>query len=186
MKRVFDFLFSILLFIFFFPIIVFFSVIIIFIYRTNPIHFSRRIGKNSKVFLMPKFITMKKDTPQIATHLLKNSDKYITKFGKFLRKTSLDEIPQLYSVIVGDMSLVGPRPALYNQYDLIKKRKYLKIDSLKPGITGYAQINGRDEISIKEKVQLDYFYFKNKSIRFDLKILLMTISKIIYKKNISH
>ena len=135
---------------------------------------------------MPKFITMKKDTPQVATHLLKNSDKYITKFGKFLRKTSLDEIPQLYSVIVGDMSLVGPRPALYNQYDLIKKRKYLKIDSLKPGITGYAQINGRDEISIKEKVQLDYFYFKNKSIRFDLKILLMTIYKIVYKKNISH
>lgn len=186
MKRVFDFLFSILLSIFFFPIIVFFSLIILFIYRTNPIHFSRRIGKNSKVFLMPKFITMKKDTPQVATHLLKNSDKYITKFGKFLRKTSLDEIPQLYSVIVGDMSLVGPRPALYNQYDLIKKRKYLKIDSLKPGITGYAQINGRDEISIKEKVQLDYFYFKNKSIRFDLKILLMTIYKIIYKNNISH
>ena len=186
MKRAFDFLFSILLSILFLPIIIFFSLTIILIYRTNPIYFSRRIGKNSKIFIMPKFVTMKKDAPQVATHLLKNSDKYITKFGKFLRKTSLDEIPQLYSVIIGDMSLVGPRPALYNQYDLIKQRKYLKIDSLKPGITGYAQINGRDEISIKDKVQLDYFYFKNKSMKFDFKILLITIYKIVYKKNISH
>ena len=112
MKRVFDFFISILLSIFFLPIIIFFSLIIIFVYRTNPIHFSRRVGKNSKIFIMPKFVTMKKNTPQVATHLLKNSDKYITKFGKFLRKTSLDEIPQLYSVIIGDMSLVGPRPAL--------------------------------------------------------------------------
>jgi O-antigen biosynthesis protein WbqP len=118
--------------------------------------------------------------------LLKDPNKYVTNFGKFLRKTSLDELPQLYSVLNGQMSLVGPRPALFNQNYLIKKRKFFKIDKLKPGITGYAQINGRDDISIKEKIKLEYFYLKNKSIKLDLMIILLTISKIINPKNISH
>tara|TARA_B100000787_G_C16022506_1_gene219092 strand:+ start:69 stop:515 length:447 start_codon:yes stop_codon:yes gene_type:complete len=147
---------------------------------------SKRSGQFSKIFLMPKFVTMKENTPQVATHLLKNPSKYVTNFGKFLRKTSLDELPQLYSVLNGQMSIVGPRPALFNQDYLIKKRNFFKIDKLKPGITGYAQINGRDNISINEKIKLDYFYLKNNSIKLDLKIILSTINKIINIKNISH
>ena len=135
---------------------------------------------------MPKFVTMKINTPQVATHLLKDPEQYLTKLGKFMRKTSLDELPQLYSVLIGDMSIVGPRPALYNQYDLIKKRQSLKIDKLKPGITGYAQINGRDNVSLKRKIKFDYYYLKNKSIKLDLKIISLTLYKLINFKNISH
>lgn len=154
--------------------------------KTNPIYFSKRSGEKSKIFLMPKFITMKKNTPQVATHLLKHPEKYVTKIGKYMRKTSLDELPQLYSVFIGKMSIVGPRPALYNQYYLIKKRKVLKIDKLKPGITGYAQINGRDDISIKKKIDYDLFYLRNKSFILDLKIIFFTLYKIVKSKNISH
>ena len=186
MKRIFDFFFSIILILFFLPIFIILGLSILFFYRTNPIHLSKRSGQYSKIFLMPKFITMKNNTPQIATHLLKNPERYITKLGKFMRKTSLDELPQLYSVLIGDMSIVGPRPALYNQFDLIKKRKLLKIDKIKPGITGYAQINGRDDISIKKKINLDYFYLKNKSIKLDIKIIILTLLKIFKFKNISH
>ena len=186
MNRLFDFISSILLILISSPFLLIFSILIICINRVCPIHFSKRSGQNSKIFLMPKFITMKKNTPQVASHLLKNPDKYLTKLGKFLRKTSLDEIPQLFSVLVGHMSLVGPRPALFNQYELIKKRQSLKIDILKPGITGYAQINGRDNISNKEKIKLDYYYLKNKSIKLDLKIIYLTIYKILNSNNISH
>lgn len=186
MKRLFDFFFSIFLLFLFLPIFIILCLIIILVNNTNPIHLSKRSGKDSKIFLMPKFITMKKNTPQVATHLLKKPDKYITKIGKLMRKTSLDELPQLYSVLIGEMSFVGPRPALYNQYNLIKKRKSLKIDKLKPGITGYAQINGRDNISVNEKIKLDFFYLKNKSFKLDLKIIALTIFKIVHFKNISH
>jgi O-antigen biosynthesis protein WbqP len=186
MKRFFDFVFSIILLVLFFPILTFIYLVILLLYHVNPIYLSKRSGQFSKNFLMPKFVTMKKNTPQVATHLLKNPNKYVTTFGKFLRKTSLDELPQLYSVLNGKMSIVGPRPALYNQDYLIKKRNFFKIDKLKPGITGYAQINGRDNISIKEKIKLDYFYLKNNSIKLDIKIILLTISKIINIKNISH
>lgn len=186
MNRLFDFISSILLIVISSPFLLIFSILIICIYRVGPIHFSKRSGQNSKIFFMPKFITMKKNTPQVASHLLKNPNKHVTKLGKFLRKTSLDEIPQLFSVLVGHMSLVGPRPALFNQYELIKKRQSLKIDELKPGITGYAQINGRDNISNKEKIKLDYYYLKNKSIKLDLKIIYLTIYKILNSNNISH
>ncbi len=169
-----------------FPILLFVYLVILIFYRVNPIHLSKRSGQLSNNFLMPKFVTMKKNAPQVATHLLKDPDKYVTHFGKFLRRTSLDELPQLYSVLNGKMSIVGPRPALYNQSYLIKKRKFFKIDKLKPGITGYAQINGRDNISTKHKIKLDYFYLKNKSIKLDLKIILLTIVKIFNLKNISH
>lgn len=186
MNRFLDFLFSIFLIILLFPLFIVFSLLIILFYRINPIHLSKRSGQDSKIFFMPKFITMRKSTPQVATHLLKNPDIYVTKLGKFMRKTSLDELPQLYSVLIGQMSIVGPRPALYNQHHLIKKRQSLKIDKLKPGITGYAQINGRDNISINEKIKLDYYYLKNKSIKLDFKIISLTVYKTINLKNISH
>jgi len=186
MKKLIDFFFSIKLILLFSPVLIFVYLTILIFYRINPIYMSKRSGQFSKIFLMPKFVTMKKNTPQVATHLLKDPNKYVTNFGKFLRKTSLDELPQLYSVLNGQMSIVGPRPALFNQNYLIKKRKFFKIDKLKPGITGYSQINGRDDISIKEKIKLDCFYLKNKSIKLDLMIMLLTISKIINTKNISH
>ena len=186
MKRLLDLFMSTLLIIFFSPLLIFLYLSILTIYNTNPIYLSKRSGRNSNLFLMPKFITMKKNTPQVASHLLKKPNKYITKMGKYMRKTSLDELPQLYSVLVGDMSIVGPRPALYNQYDLIKKRKNLKIDQLRPGITGFAQINGRDNISTKKKIILDLYYLKNKCLRLDLKIIFLTIYKIFNIKNITH
>jgi len=172
------------------PIIIFlFSIIsLILLYGTKGkiIYFSKRVGINSKIFIMPKFRTMRVDTPQLATHLLREPDQYLTFIGKFLRKSSLDELPQLISILYGDMSLVGPRPALFNQYDLINKRKSLGIDKIKPGITGWAQINGRDDISIDEKVKLDQYYLNKKNTMFDIKILFLTILKIFKFKNISH
>lgn len=125
-------------------------------------------------------------TPQIATHLLEDPDKYITSFGKILRKYSLDEIPQIYSVIKNDMNFIGPRPALFNQYDLIQLRTKSDIHNLTPGITGWAQVNGRDNLSIRNKVELDFYYLKNKNIFLDMKIIFMTCIKTINNKNISH
>ena len=135
---------------------------------------------------MPKFRTMKLNTPNVATHKLRNPERYITKSGKFLRNTSIDEIPQLISVLRGHMSLVGPRPALFNQYDLIKLRKSKKIDKILPGITGLAQIKGRDMISIKKKIEYDYDYLLTRSFSKDLNILLITFLKFFSKKEISH
>ena len=150
------------------------------------IHWSKRVGKKNKIFYMPKFRTMKINSPQIATHQLQNPKTYLTKVGAILRKYSLDEIPQIWSVIIGDMSIVGPRPPLYNQNDLIKMRKEKNIQDLLPGITGWAQVNGRDEISLREKTSLDYYYLKNQTIGLDLKIIFITIFKVIFKKEISH
>jgi len=147
---------------------------------------SKRIGKGNDIFFMPKFRTMQVGTPQVATHLLKNPDNHQTKVGKILRKTSLDEIPQILSVIKGDMRLVGPRPALFNQDDLIKLRTEKKIHLLKPGITGWAQINGRDDIDIKDKVILDEFYLSKRSTMFDFCILILTLKKVISREGISH
>lgn len=135
---------------------------------------------------MPKFRTMKVNAPNVATHLLKNPDKYIYKFGFFLRKTSLDELPQIYSLLLGQMSFVGPRPALFNQKNLIKKRTKLGIHKILPGITGWAQINGRDSLSINDKVKFDFYYLKNKSIYLNIKIIIKTIFSIFLYKNISH
>ena len=135
---------------------------------------------------MPKFRTMKKNTPQLATHLLKDANSYITFSGSFLRKTSLDEIPQIYSVLRGHMSLVGPRPALYNQYDLIELRAKNGVDSLLPGITGWAQVNGRDKLSIYDKVLFEIEYLENQSILFDMKILWMTLVKVFKRDGINH
>ena len=150
------------------------------------IFYSKRFGKNKVLFLMPKFRSMKINTPQVATNLLNNSKNYITKFGNFIRKTSLDEIPQLFSILKGDMTFVGPRPALFNQYDLINLREKFGLNILTPGLTGWAQVNGRDELSISQKVKIELFYKKNQSIILDIKILYLTFLKVIKMKDIKH
>ena len=175
----------ILLFIFILPI--FFISIAIKLSSKGPvIHLSKRIGRNNKIFLMPKFRTMHINSPNVATHLLNNDKNYITKIGKILRKLSLDEIPQLYSVLIGHMNFIGPRPALYNQYDLINLRTKNNIHKLKPGITGLAQVNGRDLLSIDQKVKLDNEYMKKKSFTLDLNIIVKTFFSFINKKDITH
>jgi len=149
-------------------------------------HFSKRVGLNSKVFLMPKLRTMKVSTPQVETSKLTNSELYITNLGKFLRKYSIDELPQLFLVVIGTMTIVGPRPALFNQYELIEKRKNLGIDKIKPGITGLAQISGRDLMELDTKIFYDYEYLKKKNSLFDIKIILKTVIIVIKQKGILH
>ena len=185
-KFIFDYFLLLLAIIIFILPIIFISIILFFSSNNKIIHWSKRIGKNSNYFYMPKFVTMSDNTPDLPTHLLIDSDKYVTSIGRILRMTSLDELPQLYSVAKRDMSFVGPRPALHNQEDLIISRKKLKIDKLLPGITGWAQINGRDDISIKLKVELDNYYKKNYSFFLDIKILFLTVINTIQKKNIKH
>lgn len=166
-----------------------FCIVWILVRVTSPgpaIHWSRRIGINNATFLMPKFRTMRIDTPQVATHLLSNGKNYLTPIGSFLRKSSLDEIPQLWSVLKGDMSLVGPRPALFNQDDLCELRTLNNVHLIPPGVTGWAQINGRDELSIPEKVKYDKYYLDHRSIVFDLKIIFLTAYKVIMRKDIQH
>jgi O-antigen biosynthesis protein WbqP len=147
---------------------------------------SSRVGQNNVLFMMPKIRTLKADTPQVASHLLKFPKSRYIFLGKFLRQTSLDELPQLWSILKGDMSIVGPRPALYNQYDLIKLRTEKGIDKLMPGLTGWAQVNGRDSLSIVEKVKFDEEYMKKRTFLFDLKILFITFLKVIQKYGIHH
>ena len=147
---------------------------------------SERVGKRNKIFRMPKFRSMITSTPTVATHLLDNPDSYLSPIGDFLRRSSLDELPQLLSVIKGDMSLVGPRPALYNQADLVALRAKNNVDKLQPGITGWAQVNGRDELSIYQKVEMDIYYLNHQSFLFDIKILWMTFLKVIKRDGISH
>ena len=153
---------------------------------SSVIHWSTRVGRDNKTFKMPKFRTMSLNTPDVATHLLRKADQFVTPIGKSLRKTSLDEIPQLWSIIKGDMAFVGPRPALFNQDDLIALRTQKGIHQLTPGITGWAQIKGRDELPIPEKVEMDFFYLKNRSTLFDVKIILITIFIVLNFKGISH
>jgi len=150
------------------------------------LYWSDRIGQVNKIFRMPKFRTMQVETPVVATHLMANPDKYLSSFGGFLRRSSLDELPQLWSILKGDMSFVGPRPALFNQDDLIALRTEKGVDKLVPGLTGWAQVNGRDELSIPEKVALDMEYMERQSFWFDLKILWMTLLKVIRKDGVSH
>lgn len=154
--------------------------------KESPFYLSKRIGQHNCEFIMPKFRTMRSNSPQKATHLLENPEKYLLSSGKFLRKYSLDELPQIFSVIKGDMTFVGPRPALFNQYDLIAKRANVNVDSLKPGITGWAQVNGRDELSIEEKVTLDEEYLEKSSLSFDIYIIWLTIIKVLSKDGVSH
>lgn len=150
------------------------------------IFWSERVGKNNVLFWMPKFRTMRIETPNVATHLLNDANNYLTPIGGFLRKSSLDELPQLWSVIVGKMSFVGPRPALFNQTDLIDMRVAVGVERLIPGITGWAQVNGRDELDLEEKVRFDHEYLLNQSLRLDIQVLWMTGIKVFKREGISH
>ena len=186
MKRIFDIVLVIMFFIvFFFPMLIV-ALLVKITSKGSVLYWSDRVGKNNKIFKMPKFRTMKDDTPAMATHLMTNPEQYCTSVGSFLRKTSLDELPQLYSVLKGDMSFVGPRPALFNQDDLIELRTKKGIHKLIPGITGWAQINGRDDLPIPEKVDLDEYYLNNHSLMFDLKTLFMTLLSVIKRQGVKH
>ena len=150
------------------------------------LYWSDRIGKGNTIFRMPKFRTMRQGTPAVATHLMNNPDRYVTPIGRILRKLSLDELPQLYSVLKGDMSFVGPRPALFNQDDLVALRTKKGIHRLVPGVTGWAQINGRDELPIPIKVQYDEYYLHHRSLGFDLRILALTIIRVVRGSGVTH
>ena len=150
------------------------------------LYWSDRVGRKNRIFKMPKFRSMRIDTPAVATHLLQNPEQWLTPIGSFLRKSSLDELPQLWSILKGDMSFVGPRPALFNQDDLIALRTEKGVHELVPGLTGWAQVNGRDELPIPQKVALDAEYLQRQSLRFDLKILWMTALKVLARDGVSH
>ncbi|WP_312947703.1 sugar transferase [Agrobacterium sp.] len=150
------------------------------------LYWSKRVGRGNQLFDMPKFRTMAVDTPVVATHLLNDPAKHLTPIGSFLRKTSLDELPQLWCILNGEMSFVGPRPALYNQYDLIEARTLCNVHSLPPGLTGWAQINGRDELAIPEKVALDAHYLARQSFFLDMRILIMTAVSVIGARGVKH
>ena len=186
MKRIFDLLIAfVAMFVLSAPMLV----IALLVKLTSPgpvLYWSDRVGINNTIFRMPKFRTMRVDTPAVATHLMKNPDAFLTPIGSFLRRFSLDEWPQLYSVLKGDISFVGPRPALYNQDDLVELRTGKGIHKLIPGITGWAQVNGRDELPIPVKVEFDEYYLKNKSFVFDMKILWMTFVKVVKREGVIH
>lgn len=186
MKRALDFLLAILLSSILLLLIIVVGILVRITSRGPALYWSERVGRSNKIFLMPKFRTMKIETPAVATHLLGNPEQYLTSIGSFLRKTSLDELPQLWSIIKGDMSFVGPRPALYNQDDLIALRTQNGVNLLLPGLTGWAQVNGRDEIPISQKVSLDIEYMQKKSLMFDLKILFLTLVKVLRKEGVQH
>ena len=150
------------------------------------LYWSDRVGRHNRIFRMPKFRSMRVDTPAVATHLLGNPQGYLTPIGSLLRKSSLDELPQLWSILVGDMSFVGPRPALFNQQDLIALRTEQGVHTLVPGLTGWAQVNGRDELPIAEKVKLDTVYLQRQSLWFDLGILWLTFIKVLKRDGVSH
>ena len=186
MKRIFDLMISVVLIVVLtIPmLLIIFSVLAT--SKGPALYWSRRVGRNNNIFVMPKFRSMIISTPTKATHLLSEPDNFITPVGKFLRRYSLDEFPQLFSVLNGDMSIVGPRPALFNQNDLIKLRTEAGVDKLLPGITGWAQVNGRDGISISDKVELDIEYMFKQSFWFDIKILWLTLLRVINKDGASH
>jgi O-antigen biosynthesis protein WbqP len=186
MKRSFD-----LILVFFFSIflclpLLLLSLIVRLTSQGPALYWSQRVGRNNDFFLMPKFRSMRIDTPAVATHLLLEPDQWLTPIGSFLRKSSLDELPQLWSILKGDMSFVGPRPALYNQDDLIVLRTQAGVHTLKPGLTGWAQVNGRDELPIPEKVKLDGVYLQRQSFWFDAYIIWRTFLKVLRRDGVSH
>ena len=150
------------------------------------LYWSDRVGRNNMIFKMPKFRSMQVGTPAVATHLLGQPQAHLTPMGSFLRKSSLDELPQLWSILRGEMSFVGPRPALFNQHDLIGLRTQAGVDKLLPGLTGWAQVNGRDELSIADKVALDVEYLQKKSLAFDVKIMILTVFRVLSRDNVTH
>ena len=185
-KRAFDISLSLLLLLLLSPLFLILALLIKMTSTGSILHWSNRVGKNNKLFRMPKFRSMRIDTPQVATHLLSDPSTYLTPIGRFLRRTSFDELPQLFSILAGDLSFVGPRPALFNQDDLVALRIERGIHVLVPGLTGWAQINGRDELPIPVKVQFDYEYLQRRSFKFDLQIISMTAAKVIRGEGIQH
>ena len=186
MKRLFDLALALVAAVF---LVLPISAVALAVRLTSPgqaMYWSDRIGRHNRIFKMPKFRSMRIDTPAVATHLLQNPDKWLTPIGSFLRKSSLDELPQLWSILKGDMSFVGPRPALFNQSDLIELRTASGVSQLLPGLTGWAQINGRDELPIPEKVRLDAEYLRRRSLWFDLKILWRTAFKVVAQDGVAH
>jgi len=186
MKRIFDLLLGIAIFVLLVVPMLLIAIAVRLTSKGSALYWSDRVGKNNNIFNMPKFRSMLIDTPDVATHLLNNPDSYLSPIGGFLRRSSLDELPQLFSVLKGDMSFVGPRPALFNQEDLIALRTEKGVDKLLPGITGWAQVNGRDELSIPDKVALDIEYLNRQSFWFDMKILWMTFLKVVKRDGVSH
>lgn len=186
MKRIFDFIASAMALTFFLIPISFIYLLVKATSKGPALYWSDRVGRGGVIFKMPKFRTMHVGTPAVATHLLVGSGKYLTSVGSFLRKSSLDELPQLWSILVGDMSFVGPRPALFNQGDLISLRTQYGVENLLPGLTGWAQVNGRDELSIQTKVQYDLEYLQNQSFWFDMRILGLTCLKVIRGVGVAH
>ena len=185
-KRTFDFIVAFPLLLLMCPLLIVLAILIRATSKGPALHLSNRVGRGNRVFRMPKFRSMRIDAPQVATHLLSNPDAYLTPIGGFLRKTSLDELPQLFSILVGDLSFVGPRPALFNQKDLIELRTERGIHHLVPGLTGWAQVNGRDELPIPIKVEFDYEYLQRRSFAFDLQIILITVVKVICSEGVKH
>lgn len=186
MKRLFDLAVALVAVVFLALIIL---IVALAVRLTSPgpaLYWSDRVGRHNRIFKMPKFRSMRIDTPAVATHLLQNPEQWLTPIGSFLRKSSLDELPQLWSILKGDMSFVGPRPALFNQDDLIALRTEKGVHELVPGLTGWAQVNGRDELPIPQKVQLDVDYLQRRSLLFDLKILWMTVLKVLVRDGVSH
>jgi O-antigen biosynthesis protein WbqP len=165
------------------------AVVAVLVYLTSPgpaLYWSDRVGRHNKIFKMPKFRSMRVGTPAVASHLLPDARSHLTLIGTFLRKSSLDELPQLWSILVGDMSFVGPRPALFNQQDLIALRTERGVHTLVPGLTGWAQVNGRDKLPIPEKVKLDVAYLQRQSLFFDVQIMWMTFAKVLRRDDVTH
>jgi len=186
MKRLFDLLMALVAGVLLLVPVVLIAILVRVTSNGPALYWSSRVGRNNKLFKMPKFRSMRVGTPAVATHLLADAQSHLTPIGAFLRKSSLDELPQLWSILVGDMSIVGPRPALFNQYDLIELRTAAGVHTLVPGLTGWAQINGRDELPIVQKVALDVEYLRRKSFMFDLQIIMFTVVKVIRKDGIVH
>jgi O-antigen biosynthesis protein WbqP len=186
MKRFFDFLMGLLATIVFFVPFLF---LLMLVKLTSPgpaLYWSERVGRQNRLFSMPKLRTMRVDTPVVATHLLTDPKQFLTPVGGFLRKSSLDELPQLWCILCGEMSVVGPRPALFNQQNLIDLRTASGVHEIRPGLTGWAQVNGRDELPLNEKVALDRAYLQHQSLAFDVKIILLTLLKVLRRDGVSH
>lgn len=186
MKRLFDLLLAVPVAL---VLMIPFGIVAVLVRLTSPgpvLYWSDRVGRNNRIFRMPKFRSMRIGTPALATHLLRDADSYLTPIGSFLRQSSLDELPQLWSILIGDMSFVGPRPALFNQHDLIELRTQQGVHELVPGLTGWAQVNGRDELPIPLKVALDVHYMKRRSLGFDCLILWKTAIKVLRRDGVSH
>ncbi len=186
MKRMLDLLVTLVALVIFSIPMILVGLAVRFTSRGPILYWSDRVGRNNIVFAMPKFRTMRVDTPVLPTHLLQDASSYLTPIGSFLRKSSLDELPQLWCILIGDMSLVGPRPALHNQQDLLDARTAAGVHALVPGLTGWAQVNGRDEVPLEVKVAYDVEYLQRRSLLLDVKILLLTFWKVVMVKDIAH